>query len=54
MNLFFKLGWTIPNPMTRVRETNVFESYRGYLFINDKRYARNVLSVPVNLKTRLS
>jgi len=40
--------------MSCVREPTVSESYRGYLFINDKRYARNVLSEPMNLKTRLS
>jgi len=39
--------------MTRVREPTVSESYGGYLFINDKRYTRNILSVPVNLKTHL-
>ena len=40
--------------MTRVRETLISESYRGNLFTNDKSYARNVLSVPMNLKMRLS
>lgn len=49
-----ELGWTTPNPMSCVRETLVSESYRGNLFTNDKSYARNILSVPMNLKTRLS
>ena len=49
-----KRSTQLPYLMSCVREPTVSESYRGYLFINDKRYARNVLSEPMNLKTRLS
>ena len=50
-----KRSTQLPYLMSCVREPTVSESYRGYLFINDnKGYARNVLSEPMNLKTRLS